>query len=87
MSGAIQLRDCETVTIEDLNTAADCIQAAANPEIVDAFEELVAFWCKDIEQVGLKQAKLFALLMKNLDLRMCMVFEEEEKKGVLGWRA
>ena len=51
VSGAIQLRDCETVDIDGLNTAADCMLAAANPEIVDAFDELVTFWCKDIEQV------------------------------------
>ncbi|XP_033641432.1 dynein heavy chain 8, axonemal-like [Asterias rubens] len=51
VSGAIQLRDCETVDIDGLDTASDCILAAANPEIVDAFDELVTFWCKDIEQV------------------------------------
>ena len=51
VSGAIQLCDCTTVDIEGLSTAADCILAASNTEIVDAFEELVSVWCKDIEQV------------------------------------
>ena len=51
MSGAVKLCECEEVELDNIQTAADCIAASANPEIVEVFEHLVHAWCKEIEQV------------------------------------
>lgn len=41
----------EKINLQDIKTAHDCIQAAANPDIVSDVEELATVWCKQIEQV------------------------------------
>ncbi|XP_063956179.1 dynein axonemal heavy chain 8-like [Lytechinus pictus] len=51
VSGAVKLCPCEEVEIDNIQTAADCIGASTNPEIVEVFENLVHAWCKEIEQV------------------------------------
>ncbi|XP_072165822.1 dynein axonemal heavy chain 8-like [Diadema setosum] len=51
VSGAVKLCQCEEVDLDNIQTAADCMAASANPEIVEAFENLVHAWCKEIEQV------------------------------------
>lgn len=51
VTGAVKLCPCEEVEIDHIQTAADCLGASTNPEIVEAFENLVHAWCKEIEQV------------------------------------
>ncbi|XP_030832172.1 dynein heavy chain 8, axonemal [Strongylocentrotus purpuratus] len=51
VTGAVKLCPGEEVEIDHIQTAADCMGASTNPEIVEAFENLVHAWCKEIEQV------------------------------------
>lgn len=51
MSGAVQLQESEVVDVFSLATACDCINGAGNPDTVEALEDLVSSWCKEIEQV------------------------------------
>ncbi|XP_052061669.1 dynein axonemal heavy chain 8-like [Mytilus californianus] len=41
----------EKINLQEIKTAQDCIQAAANPDIVCDVEELATVWCKQIEQI------------------------------------
>lgn len=49
----MQLQECEAVDVFSLATASDCVNAAGNPDTVEALEDLVTSWCKEIEQVRL----------------------------------
>ena len=49
----VRLAPCtsEKVNLAEIKTAGDCIQAAANPDMVAEMEALASVWCKQIEQV------------------------------------
>ncbi|CAH1796663.1 unnamed protein product [Owenia fusiformis] len=49
--GVVRLRECEGVDLESMQSAKDCINAAANPETMAILEDVVSSWCKQIEQV------------------------------------
>ncbi|XP_064651602.1 dynein axonemal heavy chain 8-like [Lineus longissimus] len=51
IAGVVMLKECETVNLDGVRTASDCVTASANPEIVCQLEELVTVWCKQIKQV------------------------------------
>ncbi|XP_019624088.1 PREDICTED: dynein heavy chain 8, axonemal-like [Branchiostoma belcheri] len=51
IEGTVNLKECEKVDVSKLHTMAEVMTAAGNPEILDACEELVQCWCKQIEQV------------------------------------
>lgn len=50
----VTLANCESdkVDLSEIKSAPDCIEAAANPDIVLALEDLATTWCKQIEQVS-----------------------------------
>ena len=49
--GVVRLTKCDGIDLSVINTAHDCITAAANPEVLPQLEHLVSLWCKQIEQV------------------------------------
>lgn len=51
VEGMVLLELCPEVNMSEINSAQDCIQAAANPDIVASLEQTVTYWCKQIEQV------------------------------------
>ncbi len=51
MEGVVRLKPCDVVDLSNVNTSNDCTAMAAVPDTVLALEDLVASWCKQIEQV------------------------------------
>ena len=47
---AVKLKE-NPVDMSQISTANECINAAANPEVLATLEDMVAAWCKQIEQV------------------------------------
>ena len=45
------LKLTDEVDLAEINSAQDCIAAAADPEVVSLFEEVVNQWCKQVAQV------------------------------------
>ncbi|XP_078482966.1 dynein axonemal heavy chain 8 [Ciona intestinalis] len=51
VDGAVRLVECTDVDLDSIKSAADCAEAAKDPDIVSKLEELVSGWRKQIEQV------------------------------------
>ncbi|XP_071095783.1 dynein axonemal heavy chain 8-like [Haliotis cracherodii] len=47
----VRLVDCDKVDMQEIKSVGDCVQAAANPDIVSVLEDLALAWCKQIEQI------------------------------------
>lgn len=60
INGAVRLSECTTVNLDQFSSPQECADAAKDPEIVVALEELVSGWCKQIEQVVLLEQINFA---------------------------
>ncbi len=50
-ANTVTLRQANQVTVGEIRSAQDCIEAAGNSETVAHLEEVVADWCKRIAQV------------------------------------
>ena len=50
-SNVVTLKLTDQVDLAEINSAQDCIAAAAEPEVVSLFEEVVNHWCKQVAQV------------------------------------
>ncbi|XP_077975281.1 dynein axonemal heavy chain 8-like [Styela clava] len=51
IDGAVRLSESTTVDLTKYSSPQECTEAANDPEVVVALEELVSGWCKQIEQV------------------------------------
>ena len=51
VEGVVRLKMSESIDMSAITSAQDCIDAATNPDMLASIEELVAIWCKQIEQV------------------------------------
>ena len=50
-SNIVTLKLNDQVDLAEINSAQDCIAAAAEPDVVSLFEEVVNHWCKQVAQV------------------------------------
>ena len=50
-SNVVTLKLTDQVDLAEINSAQDCIAAAAEPDVVSLFEEVVNHWCKQVAQV------------------------------------
>ena len=54
LSDSIELRKCESINVYEYKAAAQFLTVVNNQEQLSQLEELVQFWCKQIEQVSIK---------------------------------